>query len=113
MPSSGSTTSRSASSTSATFAGVWVVSVMSSALLCDGFGKHDVDASADQCVGEGGPAQQGALDASGVPGDPGKGHTVADHRLVTRVLALGGQHRAHGVVCLERLAHGVSGYLLG
>ena len=68
MPSSGSTTSRSASSTSATLAGV-VVSVV---LVESGSG------GLVQGVGEGGPAQERALHPGGVLGDAGEGHAVAE-----------------------------------
>ena len=91
----------------ATLAGL-VVSVMAVApSLGRRSGRGDVDAGSGEGVGEGGPAQQRALDAGGVLRDAGEGHPVAED-----VLVAGGPgpwrstSRAWTVVCLERLAHG-------
>src|SRR5689334_10407246 len=100
MPSSGSTTSRMASSTSATFgiAVSWVVMV--SGLRVDRAGVEGgrVDPCLVQRVRERHPSQQSTLHACGVLRDAGKRDAVADDLFVAGVLTLGGEHGAHGCV---------------
>ena len=104
MPSSGSTTSRRASSTSATLAG-----------LAGGRGLGHCSGSFGlvQGIGERHPRQEGALDARGVLRDAGEGDAVADLLLVAGVLALAREHRAHRLERLAGVGDGLAGDLLG
>ena len=97
-PEPGSTTSRIASSTSATLAGRVSVSDMALSIQR----SIPVWASASARAIQGGRAH---LTRAGVAGDASQGDGVADDVLVAAVGTLGGQHRPDGGVFLPRRCH--------